>query len=237
MFSLRGFEMFGSDGKRVAMSVDYELVIGDKNYSSWSLRPWLVLKAFGIPFSETLIRLRRPETKAEIARYSPAGKVPALKAGDLVVWDSLAIMEFLAERHPNEPIWPADPEARAMARCISAEMHSGFAALRNECPMDFRNVFGFPDVSAAVREDIARIVTIWMDCRRRFGAGGDFLFGAFSAADAMYAPVVSRFVTYQPDLAVFGDDGAAARYRDQMMALPAMCEWGEAAALEPELGR
>jgi glutathione S-transferase len=219
------------------MSLDYELVIGDKNYSSWSLRPWLVLKAFGIPFAERLVRLRRPQTKAEILTRSPSGKVPALRTGDLVVWDSLAIMEFLAERHPNAGIWPADPEARTIARCVSAEMHSGFAALRNECSMDFRSVLGFPEVSDAVRQDIARIVAIWIDCRRRFGASGEFLFGAFSAADAMYAPVVSRFVTYQPDLAAFGDDGTAARYRDWGMAMPAMREWGEAAAVEPELGQ
>jgi glutathione S-transferase len=219
------------------MSLDYELVIGDKNYSSWSLRPWLVLKAFGIPFAERLVRLRRPQTKAEILTRSPSGKVPALRAGDLVVWDSLAIMEFLAERHPNAGIWPADPEARTIARCVSAEMHSGFAALRNECSMDFRSVLGFPEVSDAVWQDIARIVAIWIDCRRRFGASGEFLFGTFSAADAMYAPVVSRFVTYQPDLAAFGDDGTAARYRDWVMAMPAMREWGEAAAVEPELGQ
>lgn len=218
------------------MSLDYELVIGDKNYSSWSLRPWLLMKVFGIPFSERLIRLRRPETKAEILRYSPAGKVPTLKAGDLVVWDSLAIMEFLAERHPNAGVWPADLGARTLARCVSAEMHSGFAALRNECSMDFRSVLGFPQVSEAVRQDIARIVAIWGDCRRRFGADGEFLFGAFSAADAMYAPVASRFVTYEVDLAAFGDDGAAARYRDHVMAMPEMREWGAAAAVEPELG-
>jgi glutathione S-transferase len=218
------------------MSVNYELVIGDKNYSSWSLRPWLLMKAFGIPFTERLIRLRRPETKAEIAAHSPSGKVPTLIADGLVVWDSLAIMEFLAERHPNEAIWPADAGARAVARSVAAEMHSGFAALRNECSMDFRSVLGFPEVSEAVHQDIARIVAIWKDCRRRFGANGAFLFGPFSAADAMYAPVVSRFVTYQPDLTAFGDDGTAARYRDHVMAMAEMRAWGEAAALDPELG-
>lgn len=219
----------------MAMSVNYELVIGDKNYSSWSLRPWLLMKAFGIPFAERLVRLRWPETKAEILRHSPSGKVPALKAEGLVIWDSLAIMEFLAERHPNEAIWPADSQARAVARCVAAEMHSGFAPLRNECPMDFRSTLAFPDVEA-VREDVARIVAIWTDCRRRYGAGGDFLFGAFSAADAMYAPVVSRFTTYRPDLAALGDEGAAARYVERVMAMPEMREWGEAAAGEPELG-
>ena len=161
------------------MSGTYELVIGNKNTSSWSLRPWLVMQAFGIPFSETLIRLRRPETPAELLRHSPSGKVPLLKSGHLLVWDSLAIIEFLAEQHPNKPLWPADPAVRAVARCVSAEMHSGFQALRNECPMDFINVLGFPDVSAPVLADIARIVGIWTNCRRRFGKGGEFLFGGF----------------------------------------------------------
>jgi glutathione S-transferase len=209
------------------VSVTYELFIGDKNISSWSLRPWLMLKAMRIPFSETVIRLRRPETKAEIRAHSPSGKVPALKAGDLVIWDTLAIMEFLAERHPNKPVWPKDAEARAIARCISAEMHSGYAALRNECPMDFVKVYAFPDVSTDVRTDVSRIVEIWKTTRARYGEGGEFLFGAFSAADAMYAPVVSRFVTYQPNLAAFGDDGTAARYRDVVMAMPEMQEWAE----------
>ena len=210
----------------------YELVIGDKNTSSWSLRPWLVMKVFGIPFSETLIRLRRPETLAEILRHSPAAKVPVLKSDSLLVWDTLAIIEFLAEQHPNKPLWLADPAVRAVARCVSAEMHSGFQALRNECPMDFINVLGFPDVSAPVLADIARIVGIWTNCRRRFGKGGEFLFGGFSAADAMFAPVASRFRTYEVDLSRFGDDGAAVRYRDTMMAMPEMLAWAEAAKAE-----
>ena len=214
------------------MSGTYELVIGNKNTSSWSLRPWLVMQAFGIPFSETLIRLRRPETPAELLRHSPSGKVPLLKSGHLLVWDSLAIIEFLAEQHPNKPLWPADPAVRAVARCVSAEMHSGFQALRNECPMDFINVLGFPEVSVMVCADISRIVGIWTDCRQRFGKGGEFLFGGFSAADAMFAPVASRFRTYEVDLSRFGDDGAAVRYRDTMMAMPEMLAWAEAAKAE-----
>ncbi len=210
------------------MNVNYQLIIGDKNYSTWSLRPWLVLTAFQIPFEETLVRLRRPETRAEILRHSPSGKVPALKAGDLLIWDSLAIIEFLAEHYPNAGLWPSDAGARAIARSVSAEMHSGFADLRNICPMDFVNVYAFPDASDGLLRDIARIVEIWTDCRRRYGAGGEFLFGAFSAADAMFAPVASRFTTYQVDLARFGDDGTAARYRDTMMAMPEMRAWGEA---------
>jgi glutathione S-transferase len=214
------------------VSGTYELVIGNKNGSSWSLRPWLVMKAFGIPFSETLIRLRRPETAAEILRHSPSGWVPVLKSDGLLIWDSLAIIEFLAEQHPNNRLWPADMAARATARCVSAEMHSGFQALRNECPMDFTNVLGFPDVSAKTLADIGRIVAIWTECRRRFGGGGEFLFGGFSAADAMFAPVASRFHTYQVDLSRFGDDGTAARYRDTMMSMPEMLAWAEGAKAE-----
>ena len=214
------------------MSRTYELVIGSKNGSSWSLRPWLVMQAFGIPFSETLIQLRRPETAADILRHSPAAKVPVLKSDGLLIWDSLAIIEFLAEQHPNKGLWPADMAARATARSVSAEMHSGFQALRNECPMDFARVHGFPDASAQALADIGRVAGIWMDCRRRFGADGAFLFGGFSAADAMFAPVASRFRTYEVDLSRFGDDGTAARYRDTMMAMPEMLAWAEGAKAE-----
>jgi glutathione S-transferase len=214
------------------MSENYELVIGNKNTSSWSLRPWLAMKAFGIPFSEINIRLRRPETAADILRYSPSGKVPALKTGDLIVWDSLAILEFLAERHPNLPIWPQAPEARAIARAVSAEMHSGFASLRNDCPMDFVNILPFPQASENTHADIARIVAIWTGCRRHFGGEGPFLFGAFSAADAMYAPVVSRFTTYRPDLPGAGDDGTAAAYCEAMMVMPEMIAWADQARAE-----
>lgn len=214
------------------MRGDYELVIGNKNLSSWSLRPWLALKAFGIPFAETQIWLRRPESKADILRHSPSGKVPALKVGDLVIWDSLAIIEYLAERHSELPIWPEDAAARAIARSVSAEMHSGFAALREELPMDFVNLRGFPPASERTLADIRRIVSLWKDCLARFGGDGGFLFGTFCAADAMFAPVASRFITYQVDLARFGDDGAAACYRDAVMAMPEMRAWGEAAKLE-----
>jgi glutathione S-transferase len=214
------------------MNGNYELIIGDKNYSSWSLRPWLVLAACEIPFSETHVKLRRPETRDDILRLSPSGKVPALKSGDLVIWDSLALMEFLAERHPNANVWPRQEAARAMARCVSAEMHSGFFALRKECPMDFVRVLGFPEVSDKVEADIARLVALWKDSRTRFGREGEFLFGAFSAADAMYAPVASRFVTYEVDLARFGDDGTAARYRDTVMAMAGMRRWAEESRAE-----
>lgn len=212
----------------------YELVIGDKRWSSWSLRPWLLLKAFGVPFRETLVALRRPETAEEIARHSPSGKVPVLKAGELIIWDSLAIIEFIAEEHRDKPVWPADRAARAAARAVSAEMHAGFYALRNGMPMDFSNIYASWPAEDDVRADIERIVAIWRECRKRYGAGGDFLFGSFSAADAMYAPVTTRFRSYSVDLAEYGDDGTAARYAETVLAMPEMAEWGEGAAREED---
>ncbi len=214
------------------MSENYELVIGNKNLSSWSLRPWLMLKYFGIPFSEVLINLRAPDRHLEILRHSPAGKVPVLKHGDLMVWDSLAIIEYIADTHSGKAVWPEETNARAVARSVSAEMHSGFAPLREEFPMYFVNVREGVTPSEQARADMQRIVDLWRDCRTRFGAGGEFLFGAFSAADAMFAPVASRFNTYRIDLAQFGDDGTAARYRDHMMALPEMQTWAEDARKE-----
>ncbi len=207
----------------------YTLVIGDKNFSSWSLRPWLALKQCGIPFAEERIRLRQPDSKAEILRHCPSGKVPALKTRTGVVWDSLAILDYLAERHPEHKLWPQDEEARAAARSISAEMHSGFATLRNEMPMDLLSKLPSPPLGAALEADIGRIAAIWKDTRARFGQGGPFLFGAFSNADAMYAPVATRFRTYGVDLGRFGDDGTAAAYAEAILALPAMAEWTEGA--------
>jgi glutathione S-transferase len=211
---------------------NYTLVIGDKTYSSWSLRPWLALKYFGIPFAEERIRLRQPESKAAILRHSPSGKVPALKADGLVVCDSLAILEFLAECHPTLGLWPKDASARALARSVAAEMHSGFATLRNEMSMDLLARLPTPPIGDELKADITRIVAIWRETRARFGAGGPFLFGPFSNADAMYAPVATRFRTYGVDLARFGDNGTAAAYAAQIIALPAMEEWTEGAVAE-----
>jgi glutathione S-transferase len=211
---------------------DYTLVIGDKNLSSWSLRPWIALKAFGIPFAEERIRLRQPDSKAEILRHTPAGKVPALKTRTGVVWDSLAILEYLAERHPEHRLWPQDEEARAAARCISAEMHSGFATLRNDMSMDLLARLPSPPISAELEADIRRVAAIWKDTRARFGKGGSYLFGAFGNADAMYAPVATRFRTYGVDLARFGDDGTAAAYSAAILAHPAMAEWTDGAEEE-----
>ncbi|MFN3960456.1 MAG: glutathione S-transferase family protein [Parvularculaceae bacterium] len=203
------------------------LVIGDKNLSSWSLRPWLVMKQSGIPFNERLIRLDRPDTKAEIARYSPSGRVPCLIDGGRAIWDSLAIAEYLAEAFPEKGLWPEAPTARAIARSVAAEMHSGFQALRSFWPMNFSRE-GMRHLTYGVAGDIARISEIWEGCRRDFGAGGPFLFGKFSIADAMYAPVVSRFQTYGPvALPPLADE-----WRALMWSLPSMREWGDGARAE-----
>ncbi len=212
------------------MEEEIALVIGDKAWSSWSLRPWLAAKVTGIPFSEVPVRLRQPDTPAQIARHSPSGHIPVLKRGGLSVWDSLAICEYLAELAPEARLWPAGQEARAVARSISAEMHSGFQALRMEFPMDFHARIEGRAASEQARADIARVVQIWSGMRRDFGTGGPFLFGGFTVADAMYAPVATRFRTYGVDLAAFGDDGAAAAYAQAVLGLPQMREWGEGAA-------
>lgn len=205
------------------------LVIGNKNYSSWSLRPWLVLREAGLPFAEVRVPLYAPGSAAALAKWSPSGKVPALHDGDIVVWDSLAICEYLAERFPDTQLWPRDPTARAVARSISAEMHSGFAALREHMSMNIRARWPGHGRSAESLADVARIVAIWSECRARFGQDGAFLFGRFSIADAMYAPVVLRFQTYGVAL-----EGAAKDYADAVLALPALGEWVAAAVAETE---
>jgi glutathione S-transferase len=213
-----------------AMEDKISLVIGDKAWSSWSLRPWLAIKASKMAFREEQVRLRRPDTAAEIARHSPSGRVPVLKHGALTVWDSLAICEYLAELTPETGLWPKDAGARAAARAISAEMHSSFQALRNEFPMDLHARIGGRVPSEQARADIERVVSIWCEMRRRPRAAGPFLFGTFTIADAMYAPVATRFRTYGIDLAAYGDDGSAASYAQTILAMPAMAEWGKGAA-------
>jgi glutathione S-transferase len=207
---------------------DLTIYVGNKNYSSWSLRPWLALKRTGAAFEEVVIPLSEPATKATILRHSPNGKVPALKHGALTVWDSLAICEYLAETFSKTHLWPADKAARATARAVSAEMHSGFAALRNHLPMNVRSSFPNRGVTPEVQADINRITALWRECRKRFGSGGDFLFSEFTNADAMFAPVVSRFRTYRVEL-----DEVAQAYVDAVWALPAMQEWAVAAGNEP----
>src|SRR6266404_5387772 len=174
-----------------------KLVIGNKNYSSWSMRPWLALRASNIAFDEVFIPLYTGEAdKQRILSFTHSGKVPALIDGDVTIWDSLAIIEYAAERFPEIQLWPRDAASRAHARSISAEMHSGFAALRNECGMNLHRPVGAKTLSADARADIARIQESWTECRVRYGKRGPYLFGAFSSTDAMYAPVVHRFRTY-----------------------------------------
>jgi glutathione S-transferase len=205
---------------------DLTLVIGTQNVSSWSLRPWLALKQTGAAFKTEKITLRQPDTRQQILRHSPAGHVPILKDGERLIWDSIAILEYLAERFPAAQLWPQNTVARAVARSVSAEVHAGFAALRDDLSMDIRlQTVRQPNVAAAA--DIERITAIWRDCREHYGAGGDFLFGRFSNADAMYAPVVTRFKSYGVPL-----DPVSAAYRDAVLALPAMREWYAAAAAE-----
>lgn len=214
----------------------YRLVIGNKNLSSWSLRPWLVMKHAGLPFDEVRVNLRAPDRKEQLFAHSPAGKVPVLWAGDFLIWDSLAIAEYLAERHPEAGLWPDDVRARAVARSVSAEMHSGFQALREHCPMNLLARTPMAEPVETVQLNIRRIVDLWKDCRLRFGGDGPFLFSRFSIADAMFAPVASRFRTYVEDLGVFGDDGTAAAYIDTIFAMPAMEVWTEGAREETAAG-
>lgn len=209
-----------------------KLVIANKNHSSWSLRPWLLLTEFGIPFEEALIpfgqRFDDPEWKKAISAFTPAGKVPALLDGEIQVWESLAIMDYVADRFPDLAIWPRDRAARAMARSVSAEMHAGFGALRSACPMNLAWVHPARDRGAKVEADIARIATIWREARERFGAGGPFLFGRFCAADAMYAPVVARFVGYSIPL-----DPVCAAYAAAVQDSAGFKSWRMAALAEP----
>lgn len=203
----------------------YRLVIGNKSWSSWSLRPWLAMRRLGLEFEEINIRLRQPESKSEILKHSPSGMVPLLLDGDFAIWDSLAILEYLSEAHAEKGLWPADRHSRARARCVAAEMHSGFMPLRRNCSMDILATAPLEPVPEDVEADVRRIVALWQACRSQHGSGGPFLFGAFTAADAMYAPVASRFRTYLPDLGKFGDDGTAAAYVDTIFAMPEMNAW------------
>jgi glutathione S-transferase len=211
------------------MMADLTIYVGNRNYASWSLRAWLALKATGAAFEEVVIPILVPGSKETLLKYSPSGKVPALHHGDIVVWDSLAICGYLSDIFPEAGLWPADPAAKAMARSISAEMHSSFMALRREFPMNVRSSFPGRDISPEAQTDINRVMAIWRQCRNRFGEkNGDFLFGSFTIADAMYAPVVTRFRTYKIDL-----EREADAYCDAIMALPAMQEWAAAARNEP----
>lgn len=206
-----------------------QLVIGNKNYSSWSFRPWIAMKALGIPFEEILIPFGSPlgnsDFKQRLAAYTPAGLVPVLIDGDTQVWETLAIMEYLADTFPDKGVWPADKKTRAQARALSSEMHAGFGSLRSECPMNIRRPIKERALPDAAKANVARIDQMWSECRGKHG--GPFLFGSFCAADAMYAPVVARLNTYGLKVGP-----QASGYMDAMMALPAWTEWREGALKE-----
>lgn len=210
---------------------DFTLFLGNKNYSSWSLRAWLVMKQCGVPFDEEVVPLREADTRTAIMRHSPSGKLPVLEVGsDLVVCESIAIAEYLAERFPAAKLWPADRGARAFARAVSAEMHTGFAELRKTVPFNCRHPAKPKALTEAVQAEIARMTQIWSDCRARFGADGALLFGGFTIADAMFAPEVIRIAGTGVAL-----PEPAKAYAAAIMALPAIAEWQAAAAAEPWL--
>jgi glutathione S-transferase len=204
------------------------LIIGNKNYSSWSFRPWIAMKVAGIAFDEEVISLGGKDFKERVTKISGTGKVPALADGKAQVWESLAILEYLAEKFPDARLWPADPAARAHARAIAAEMHAGFVPLRRALPMNMWRPVIQRELAPDVQSNVRRIEAMWTDCRTRYGADGPFLFGRFGAADAMYAPVVSRFHTYDVEV-----NAVARAYMAAVMALPAWGEWRAAALQEP----
>jgi len=207
-----------------------KLVIGNKAYSSWSMRPWLLMTHAGIDFEEERLSLYQPGARERLLRHSGAAKVPVLKDGAVTVWDSLAICEYLSEKYPAKQLWPKDAAARAHARAVAAEMHSGFTSLRSQMPMNVRRQLSGRARSPEVLADIARITAIWAECRAGFGGAGPFLYGAFSIADAMYAPVATRFRTYGIEL-----DGVAAQYASAILGLPAMAKWISDANAETEV--
>jgi len=209
------------------------LVIGTRRYSTWSLRPWLALFEVGAALDVVEIRLRNPpHTKAEILQHSPSGKVPLLIHGDLKIWDSLAVCEYVAELFPESQLWPGDRAARAVARAVSAEMHSGFQTLRQLCPMDLCQTFDPPEMTEDLRQDLARIEALWSDCRDRFGQSGDFLFGRFSIADAMFAPVVARFLGYGLPMS-----SKSQAYANTIWNCPGMVRWIEDAGRQDDAGK
>ncbi|HUR61924.1 MAG TPA: glutathione S-transferase family protein [Candidatus Thermoplasmatota archaeon] len=204
------------------------LAVGNKMYSSWSMRPWILLRHFGIPFTEVFIRLRQPDTRDKALQFSPTGLVPAFVQGDVRAWESIAIIDTVADLNPRLAIWPRDPVARAHARSMAAEMHAGFPDLRANCSMNLGKRFAARDRGAKVQADVDRIVAMWTDARQRFGRGGPFLFGGFTAVDAMYAPVVSRLETYS-----FPVPKEVRAYMDVVQATPAYQDWTRAALEEP----
>ena len=208
----------------------YTLVIGNKNYSSWSLRGWLLLRQFDIHFEEVRLPLYSETFREKIKDYSPSGLVPTLVSGDLRVWDSLAICEYIAERHPEHHCWPEDEEARALARCISSEMHAGFFQIRNSLPMNIRRSRSIDASTPELDKEIARVSEIWRTCRQSHSEGGKFLFGDFSIADVMYAPVVLRFKSYLIKVGTVEEE-----YMQSMLSLTSLQEWIADALAEEEI--
>jgi glutathione S-transferase len=208
--------------------VSLTLILGNKNYSSWSMRPWIAMKMAGIPFEEVVISLDAPDFKDRVLTYSPAGQVPILLDDGTAVWESLSILEHLAERFPKAGLWPADPQMRSHARTVASEMHGGFMPLRRNCPMNIRRTVRPFEMPTDVAFNVQRIDSIWGECRNRFGQHGPFLFGAFCAADAMFAPVVSRFHSYAVPVCEMSQ-----AYMTAMMELPCWKEWDAAARAEP----
>jgi glutathione S-transferase len=207
--------------------MDMTLVVGSKTFSSWSLRPWLVLKQANIPFTEVVIALNQVATREQIKKYSPSGRVPVLVHGDVRIWDSLAIAEYLHEVFPDKGLWPTNIAERALARSVSAEMHSGFGAMRQQLSMNVTKRFPTPALTDDTQSDLKRVFDIWNECLSR--SGGPFLFGSFTIADAMYAPVTTRLTTYSIPLT-----GAIEKYVHTIAALPAMQEWVRGAMVEEE---
>lgn len=203
------------------------ILIGNKNYSSWSLRGWLAVKMSGASYEEVMVPLDHPDTHARIIAFSPSGRVPAIKHRELVIWDSLAIGEYLAEQFPAAQMWPSDTRARAIARAYAAEMHSSFTALRSNMSMNLRSNLAGKGRGPGVEEDIARIQQLWTAARKEYGAGGEYLFGKFSLADAFFAPVVTRFQSYGVSV-----NEVCAKYMESVFAHPFMKEWVEAAHAE-----
>ncbi len=203
------------------------LVIANKNYSSWSLRPWMALTMAGLPFDESMILLDTPTTKKEIAEHSGAGRLPVLHHGKTTIWETLAILEYLAETFPEKNLWPKSKAARAVARAVSNEMHAGFTGLRNACPMNLRRPQKPVVLNESTKAEIARIEEIWRECRKTYGKGGKFLFGKFCNADAMFAPVVTRFETFA--IPVAKDTRS---YMDAVIATKAFQTWKAAALKE-----
>jgi glutathione S-transferase len=204
------------------------LVIANKCYSSWSFRPWILMRHLGIPFQEVVVPLAEPSTRETLLRHTPSGKAPCLHDNDLTVWDSLSIIEYLADSHPQYAVWPTDRRARALARSLAAEMHSGFMDLRALLPMNMRRKVQRRELTAGALADVARLEQAFGEARDHFGRGGDFLFGDFSAADAMFAPIVNRLHVYDVTVTPM-----TRTYMDRMMALPAWREWSGQATIEP----